>query len=35
LIPDVQAEIILNASHALIAETADLVNARILKFFQS
>jgi pimeloyl-ACP methyl ester carboxylesterase len=34
LIPDVQAEILPNASHALIAETAEIVNARILQFCQ-
>jgi pimeloyl-ACP methyl ester carboxylesterase len=32
LIPDAQAEIIPNASHALIAETSEIVNARILHF---
>lgn len=32
LIPDIQAEIIPDASHALIAEKSDLVNARILEF---
>ena len=35
LIPDVQAEIIPDASHMLNAEKADLVNARILQFCQA
>jgi len=32
LIPNVQAEIVAGASHALNDEKAELVNARILKF---
>jgi pimeloyl-ACP methyl ester carboxylesterase len=32
LIPNLEAEIIPNASHALSAEAAELVNARIIKF---
>jgi pimeloyl-ACP methyl ester carboxylesterase len=32
LLPDVQAEIIPDASHALIEEKSELVNARILQF---
>jgi pimeloyl-ACP methyl ester carboxylesterase len=35
LIPGVQAEIIPDASHALIEEKSELVNARILRFYQS
>lgn len=35
LIPNVQTEIILGASHALNAEKAEYVNARILKFCQT
>jgi pimeloyl-ACP methyl ester carboxylesterase len=34
LIPEVQAEIIPNASHAVNAEAADLVNERVLRFCQ-
>jgi pimeloyl-ACP methyl ester carboxylesterase len=34
LIPGVQAEIIPDASHALIEEKSELVNARILRFYQ-
>jgi len=35
LIPGIQAEVIPDASHALNAEAADLVNSRILKFCQT
>jgi len=35
LIPNVEAEIVLGASHALNDEKAELVNARILEFCQS
>jgi len=34
LIPDVQAEIIPDASHALNAQNAEIVNARMLEFLQ-
>jgi pimeloyl-ACP methyl ester carboxylesterase len=35
LVPGIQAEIIQNASHALNAEAAELVNARIMQFCQA